>query len=149
MKKQLSHILPAIALLCATAVPALAHHADIMFAPDKTVTLSGTVKSFEYTNPHSTIVTTGAEKGARAMQWTIETASPVVLKKVGIASDTLHPGDKVTVRIHPLKDGTAGGSLVELKRADGMLFIVQKPRAFGLRTPVVGTRTASKTKPAG
>ncbi|HYM17499.1 MAG TPA: DUF6152 family protein [Micropepsaceae bacterium] len=142
-------MLPALALLCATAAPAFGHHADIMFAPDKTMTLSSTMKSFEYANPHSTIVMTGAEKGARAMQWTIETDSPVVLKKVGIASDTLHPGDKVTVMIHPLKDGTAGGSLVELKRDDGMLFIVQKPGAFGPRTPVVGTRTASKTKPAG
>jgi hypothetical protein len=145
MKKHL-RILPALALLCAAA-PALAHHADIMFAPNKTVSLSGTVKSFEYANPHSTIALMVPEKGAQPMQWTIETDSPIVLQKVGIQSDTLHPGDKIAVRIHPLKDGTAGGSLIELKRDDGMLYVVQKAGAFGVRAPVVGAGKSAK-KPA-
>ena len=43
----------AIALaLCIPAAPALAHHSMAMFDQTKTVTLSGTVKEFQWTNPH-------------------------------------------------------------------------------------------------
>jgi uncharacterized protein DUF6152 len=38
---------------CASALPALAHHSFAMFDSDKTLTMTGTVKEFEWTNPHS------------------------------------------------------------------------------------------------
>ncbi len=147
MTSQIStRMVSALALLYATALPVSAHHADIMFAPNKEMTLNGTVKNFDYTNPHTTIELLVPEKGGQPTQWTIETDSPVVLQKVGIEADTLHMGDRVTVRIHPLKDGKAGGSLIELKRADGMVFAVHKPGAFGVRTPVTGSTTGTKAK---
>src|SRR3954463_2891803 len=37
----------------AFALPALAHHSFSMFDAEKTVTLNGTVKELEWTNPHS------------------------------------------------------------------------------------------------
>src|SRR5437868_368812 len=36
----------------AFAAPALAHHSFAMFDPDKSITLKGTVKEFEWNNPH-------------------------------------------------------------------------------------------------
>jgi hypothetical protein len=44
--------LSAIAV-AAFAVPAVAHHSFAMFDAQKTVTLQGTVKEFEWVNPHS------------------------------------------------------------------------------------------------
>ena len=43
----------AILTASALAVPALAHHSFSMFDAEKTVTLNGTVKELEWTNPHS------------------------------------------------------------------------------------------------
>ena len=40
------------------APPAWSHHSGAMFEPEKVVTLEGTVKEFEYTNPHSWLYVT-------------------------------------------------------------------------------------------
>src|SRR5450432_2899638 len=94
----------AVALIVAAIVPASAHHSDAMFAPDKEVVLNGTVKEFQYTNPHSWIqlVVLGAN-GASA-EWSIETGAPIVLLRAGIKPTALQPGEKITLRAHPLKD---------------------------------------------
>src|SRR5258708_4979700 len=39
--------------VAAFTTPALAHHSFAMFDAEQTVTLQGTVKEFEWTNPHS------------------------------------------------------------------------------------------------
>jgi hypothetical protein len=111
------------AALFATVLPAAAHHSDAMFDNAKEVTLNGTVKEFQYTNPHSWIQLTVAEnEGATPVEWSIETAAPIVLLRAGIKWNALRPGDKVTVRAHPLKSGKAGGSLIDVKKADGTVF---------------------------
>jgi len=60
----------------------------------------------------------------------IETAAPVVLLRAGIKPTALQPGDKVTIRAHPLKDGRAGGSLVDIKKADGTTLSLRGPGAY-------------------
>ena len=110
----------AAALIAAAATPAFAHHSFVMFDKHKEVTLTGTVEDFEDTNPHAKIVmmVTG---GGRPGEWTILSESPLVLKKVGIHDSTLSAGEKVTVRVHPLKDGGTEGSLIDLRTEDGMM----------------------------
>ena len=111
--------------------PAAAHHSDAMFAADKEVVLKGTVKQFQYTNPHSWIqVLVPGETAGDAVEWSIETAAPVVLLRAGIEPTALQPGDKVTIRAHPLKDGRAGGSLVDIKKADGTTLSLRGPGAY-------------------
>jgi hypothetical protein len=111
--------------------PAAAHHSDAMFATDKEILLNGTVKQFQYTNPHSWIqlVVTG-DSGARPVEWSIETAAPVVLLRAGIKPGSLKPGDKISLRAHPLKDGRAGGSLIEVKKSDGTLLSLHGPGGY-------------------
>ena len=70
----------AAATLAASVLPALAHHSDAMFDNGKEVTLNGTVKEFQYTNPHSWIqLRVAANEGATPVEWSIETAAPIVL----------------------------------------------------------------------
>jgi hypothetical protein len=114
----LKHLLAAAALAC-VAGPALAHHSAAMFDGAKEVVLVGTVKEFQYTNPHSWIQVIVPKDGGGEVEWSIETAAPIVLLRAGIRSNALVPGDKVTVRAHPLKDGAAGGNLIDVKKADG------------------------------
>src|SRR4029077_11023160 len=90
------------------AVPALAHHSFAMFDATKNVTLDGTVKEFEWTNPHSWIRITVADAAGTSREWAIEMNSPAQNAQRGWKSDTLRPGDKVSLVIHPLKDGSRG-----------------------------------------
>ena len=116
----LKHLLTAVALTCVVAMPAYAHHSGAMFDSGKEVVLVGTIKEFQYTNPHSWIqVLVPRQGGSGDVEWSIETAAPIVLLRAGIRPQSLKPGDKVTLRTHPLKDGGAGGNLIDVKKADG------------------------------
>ena len=121
----------AAAIIGAAVMPAAAHHSDSMFDSQKEVQLVGTVKEFQYTNPHSWIqlVVPGAE-GAKTVEWSIETAAPIVLLRAGIKPAALQPGDKVTVRAHPLKDGALGGNLIDVKKADGTVLSLRGPGGY-------------------
>ena len=128
MLKKLSAV---AAMLFAAVVPASAHHSDAMFAADKEVVLNGTVKEFQYTNPHSWIqLLVAGEAGAQPVEWSIETGAPIVLLRAGIKPTALKPGDRITLRAHPLKDGTAGGSLIDIKKEDGTTMSLRGPAAY-------------------
>ena len=100
-----------------SAVPAVAHHSFVMFDKNKEITLTGTVKEFDNSNPHAQIVL----KAQDGKDWIIQSESPLVLEKVGINDSTLSKGEKATMRVHPLKDGKPGASLIELTTEDGMV----------------------------
>jgi hypothetical protein len=105
--------LAAIAV-AAFAAPALAHHSFAMFDAQKTVTLQGTVKEFEWTNPHSWLrVNVTDEKTGKPMLWALELSSPARLITMGMKADSVHPGDTVSVTFHPMKDGTRGGQFIQ------------------------------------
>jgi hypothetical protein len=73
----------------AIAAPAFAHHSFAMFDSDKTVTLNGTVKEFEWTNPHSWIRINVADANGIERQWAIEMGSPAQIAGRGWKSDTI------------------------------------------------------------
>ena len=95
------------------AAPALAHHSFAMYQREKTVTLSGTVQDFVWASPHVTIrVLTESAKGG-PVTWSIEGSPPTVLARGGWTSTLLKRGDKVSLGMHPRKDGAAGGLLAD------------------------------------
>jgi len=110
----------AVAALTAGAAPALAHHSFAMFDNQKEVELVGTVKEFQWTNPHTWIqVVVPDAAGTSTSEWSVEGGNPGDLARRGWKKTSLKPGDKVTIRIHPMKNGTNGGSLVGVTLADG------------------------------
>jgi Family of unknown function (DUF6152) len=115
----LKHLFIATALASVAAIPASAHHSGAMFDDAKEVTLVGTIKEFQYTNPHSWIQILVPREGGGDVEWSIETAAPIVLLRAGIRPQSLKPGDKVTLRTHPLKSGGPGGDLIDVKKEDG------------------------------
>ena len=115
----LKHLLCAAAVLGVSVMPASAHHSGAMFDGAKEIVLVGTIKEFQYTNPHSWIQILVPRDTGGEVEWSIETGAPIVLLRAGIKSNALRPGEKVTLRAHPLKDGGAGGNLIDVKKADG------------------------------
>ena len=98
-----------------------AHHAFARFDSNREVTLQGTVKEFQWTNPHAWIVLTVDRKG-RAEQWAIEMSGSSGLAREGWQPKTLTPGMAVTATIRPLRDGTNGGQFLEITLPDGTVF---------------------------
>jgi hypothetical protein len=101
-----------LAVLIGAASPALAHHSFAMYEPTKTLTLKGTVKTFQWTNPHVVIwVLVQPDGGGAPQEWSIETTSPGVLTRGGWTRQSIKPGDRVSVTFSPLRDGSHGGGL--------------------------------------
>jgi hypothetical protein len=100
------------------AIPASAHHSFAAFDPQREVVVHGTVKDFQWTNPHAWIMLS-VEKPGRVEQWAIQLAGPSALVRQGWEPKTLIPGMPVTVIVHPLRDGTNGGEFVQITLRDG------------------------------
>jgi hypothetical protein len=111
--------LAAGAALTFLAVPALSHHSNAMFDATKTVEMSGTVKEFQWTNPHSWLIVTATDAQGKTADWLLELGSPGGLARNGWRPKTVLPGDKVTVTHHPLKDGNPGGQLLSVLLPNG------------------------------
>jgi hypothetical protein len=107
------------AVACALVAPAVsAHHSGAMFDREKVVELKGTVKELQWSNPHIWIQVVVQENGAMK-EWSLEGGSPNTLSRQGWRSTTFKPGDEVTVRFNPMKDGTPAGAFVGAKFSDG------------------------------
>lgn len=127
----LKYGITALGFVLFAALPAVAHHSDAMFDSKKEVVLNGTVKEFQYTNPHSWIqIVVPGDAGAAPVEWSIETAAPIVLLRAGIKPSSLQPGDKISLRMHPLKSGAPGGSLVDVKKDDGSVLTLRGRAAY-------------------
>jgi hypothetical protein len=101
------------ALLAAT--PVLAHHSFAMFDQKKVVTLEGTVTQFQWTNPHAFIEMDVPGRG----HWSVELNSPNNLKRQGWTRGALKPGDKVSLRLNPLRNGERGGLFLDVHLPNG------------------------------
>jgi Family of unknown function (DUF6152) len=116
--------------IAALPMAANAHHSYAMFDLSQTVTLQGTIRDFQWTNPHSWIWIDVPDATGAAQQWGIEGMSPNYLARRGWNKHTLSPGDKVSLVIHPLKGVEHGGSFMSVTLADGTVM-----RQTGAPTP--------------
>jgi hypothetical protein len=98
---------------------AVAHHSSAMFDRTRTVDLAGTVKQYQFSNPHVWIEMIVPAKGGHEAQWSIEGEAPMIMARMGLGPTRLKVGDKITVRAHPLRDGRPGGSFIAITLANG------------------------------
>jgi hypothetical protein len=108
------------ALVPATA--AQAHHSfAVYFDPGKTVTITGKVTAFRFTNPHGLIVldVTGAD--GKVSEWRAETNAPVVLTRRGWTRDAIKPGETITIEGWASRDGKPYMRLRRAVHQDGSL----------------------------
>ena len=93
---------------------AVAHHSFATFDQAKETTLVGTIKEVQWTNPHIWVQVLVKMPSGEAVEWSIEGGSPNGLSRAGWKRSSLNAGDPVEMVIHPLKDGSNGGSLVRV-----------------------------------
>ena len=86
-----------MAAVTAASWPAYAHHSFAVYDRSKVLTLKGSVKSFQWTNPHCVIwVLVQPEGGGEPQEWSFETTSPGVLTRGGWTRNSVKPGDRVS-----------------------------------------------------
>ena len=98
-------------LALGAAFQASAHHSFAMFDNSKSVTLEGTIKEFQWSNPHIWVQVLVKDLDGNEVEWSVEGGSPNGLARQGWKRNSLKPGDRTSIVIHPLKDGNPGGSL--------------------------------------
>jgi len=82
-------------------------------------TITGTVTQFNWTNPHASFRVDVADAAGKVESWAIEMNSPNNLIHQGWKRSTIKNGDKVTVKINPLRDGRPGGLYIGITLPDG------------------------------
>jgi hypothetical protein len=105
--------------LCLPALPAEAHHSMAMFDQSKTVTISGTVKQFQWTNPHCYIQLLAKDAKGAEKEWSLEMGAPMYLYAKGWRPSSLKAGAQITVTLNPLRNGEPGGIVLTASTADG------------------------------
>ena len=117
MRVSLAGIACVVVLLTGTAVSA--HHSSAGIDRTKTVELTGTVRQFGWTNPHSWMEVDVPDQKGGTVTWKVEMTSPAYLVRAGWKSTTVKQGDEVKVTVRPLRDGSPGGLFVSVLLADG------------------------------
>jgi len=124
----------ACALTCALTTPVVAHHSPAAFDRTKQVTLVGTVKEFRWQNPHTWIEVLVPNGKGEEVLWGVELTSPTYLVRAGWKSNTIKPGDKVTVVGNPVRSGEPSAIFVSLTLDDGRTLTERPARLGGANT---------------
>jgi Family of unknown function (DUF6152) len=121
----------AMVLIAAVLAPPRisAHHSAAVYAMDSVMTLRGTVRSYEWRNPHVYIFVDAEDDSGRLAEWAIEGESTALMTRSGWTPTTLAVGDRVLVRAnrnrHPerrearLVTLTTGGGTVLMRKGAG------------------------------
>lgn len=96
-----------------------AHHSYSMFDQSQEIVLSGVVREFQWTNPHTWVELDVTTADGAVQGWSLESGSTNALKRQGWSRSSLKAGDRVKVLINPLRSGEKGGALVGIVLADG------------------------------
>ena len=112
----------AAALLVFSPLAVEGHHAANMFEPKKEITVTGVVKEFQFTNPHSWLLVDVTGADGSVVTWGFEAEGPSAMMRAGIRKSDLAPGTKVTITGRPMKNGQPAAAWVKAVRADGVVF---------------------------
>ena len=86
-----------IASLAMAALPVAAHHSFAAFDTSAEKTISGTVKQFDWTNPHTWIWVDVANQKGGVDTYGFEGMSPNYLARRGWTKTTVKPGDAIAI----------------------------------------------------
>lgn len=125
--------------------PASAHHSTANFDYTKTVVLNGTVKKFQWTNPHSFVQVVVPDGKGKMVEWSVEAGSPGLQRRLGWTPDMVKPGDKVAVVIAPVRTGAPMGTLRQITLPNGK--VLYGPGNQGELPTDIGLPTLSRATP--
>ena len=111
-----------LALTMAVLVPAavMAHHSfAVFFDSQKTVTITGVVKEFQFVNPHGVIRLEVKNDKGEIEDWKFETNSPSILRRRGWTPQSLSKGETITIEGWAARENPHYARLRSAKRANG------------------------------
>ena len=107
-------------------VPAFAHHSLSAYNVSTYQTVDGTVKSFEWTNPHARLVLVVPDANGRMMSWNLEGPSTGRLASGGFKKDVIAAGDRIKVAYNPRRDNASGGYFIAVTAANGAIYTTDR-----------------------
>jgi len=96
-----------------------AHHSGAGFNAGEVKEISGTIKEFQFLNPHTWIQVMVTDADGQQQEWSVEWGSPNTLARRGVRPSTFPPGAEVTMRINPMANGAPAGGFIGAKFKDG------------------------------
>ena len=108
------------ALLITLLQPVTAHHSFAVFFDEaKSVTVTGSVTAFRFTNPHAIIEITRKTPQGPNETWRAETNAVTLLRRRGWTAESLKTGETVTIDGWPARDGSNYLRVRRVVKADG------------------------------
>ena len=119
MKLRLMPLLVVCTWLMTAGAPS-AHHSTAMYDSQNPVTVTGTVKKFEWTNPHAFVyIDVKDEKTGKVVEWECEMMSLNHLRAYGWTSRTVKAGEVISATGAPAKSGAPSMIANRMKLPDG------------------------------
>lgn len=97
------------------------HHSAAIFDLESEIALEGTVVKFQFTNPHVWLHVNVEDDQGNVVEWRVESISPNMLKRKGWKRNSFKPGDKISLKVHPTKDGEPKGVFIRAVLPDGKI----------------------------
>lgn len=110
---------PVLIGILLAAQPAIAHHSGAGFNSGEVKEITGTIKEFQFANPHTWIQVIVTGEQGQQQEWSVEWGSPNSLARSGVRPSTFPPGAEVTMRINPMANGAPAGGFIGAKFSDG------------------------------
>jgi hypothetical protein len=110
----------AASVVFAACVPASAHHSSSIYDNESVLTLQGTVRAYEWKNPHVYIYLDVVDASGEAVLWEVEGGSTPLMMRSGWTPTTVVPGEVVSIRLNPNKNvAVHNGWLLEISSDRG------------------------------
>lgn len=119
MKKDFGIALIVFVLSALQPIDVVAHHSSAMFDKEEVREVTATVREFQWTNPHVWIQVLITDEQGGTTEWSIEGLGPNSLFRNGWRPNSFKPGDVITIRFNPMRDGSRAGGFVGARFADG------------------------------
>ncbi len=117
MRKILSIVAGVTGLLAAFEI--YPHHSfSAEFDVGRPVTLTGTVKAFEWTNPHAWLHIEVQDEQGKVQVWAVEMLGVNSLARSGMTPKTVIQGDKLTITGFGARNGTNTANASSVSRTD-------------------------------
>ena len=108
------------------ALPASAHHSLSPYVMSTYRTIDGTVKSFEFANPHARLALLVPGANGSSTLWDFEGGSIGRMMTGGFTKDTIRVGDKITVSYSPRRNNSIGGFFLAVRTEDGTTYAIDR-----------------------
>ncbi|HTP38775.1 MAG TPA: DUF6152 family protein [Steroidobacteraceae bacterium] len=106
-------------LLASVGSIAQAHHSAAAFDREKPYTLTGTIKEWQWANPHIWVKVMVPDGKGGADEYDLEGPSAAGMARNGASSKSFKPGDTGKFLVAPYKDGSKRGEFLACWLADG------------------------------